>query len=106
MAAAQQGCSHVIVVFGEIQKDGKDLPIISWVPIASEILPSRYSGMRIHTQAAILETNSTRFQIVSPAAQETRGWEIPIGVTNTETQRALKLKGKIYPSLAESCFGH
>lgn len=104
LAAAGQKCSHVIVVFGEIQKDGEDIPILSWVPVASEVLPSRYSGMRLYAQAAVLETASNRFRMISAQPKETRGVEVTLGGIGNSTDRSLRLKGKAYPELAAASF--
>jgi hypothetical protein len=104
LAAAQQQCSHVIVVFGEIQKDGEAIPVINWVPIASDVLPNRYSGMRFYAQAAVLETRSSRFRMVSAQPKETRGVEINLGGIGSATNRSLRLKGKAYPELAAASF--
>jgi hypothetical protein len=104
LAAAQQQCSHVIVVFGEIQKDGQDVPIVSWVPVAADVLPNRYSGMRLYAQAAVLETASSRFRMVSAQPKETRGVEVNLGGIGNATDRSLKLKGKAYPELAANSF--
>jgi hypothetical protein len=105
LIAAQQSCSHVILVQGQIAKDGEDLPVVSWVPVANELLPTRYSGMRLQAQAIILETLSGRSRIVSAPAEETRGLEMGFGIVGNATDRSLKLKGRTYPRLASACFG-
>jgi hypothetical protein len=102
--ASQQGCSHAIVVFGEIQKDGRSLPVVSWLPVASDLLPNRYSGMRLHTQAAILEARTPGLLLVSAEPQETRGLEMEWTGLGSELGRSLELKAKAYPELAGKCF--
>lgn len=104
LAAARQQCSHVIVVFGEIQKDGRDIPVVSWLPVASEVLPNRYSGMRLYAQAAVMETASSRYRMVSAQPKETRGVEVNLGGIGNSTDRSLRLKGRAYPELAASSF--
>jgi hypothetical protein len=106
LAAAQQGCSHVIVVFGEIQSDSRDLPtsILSWVPIAGEILPSEHSGTRLLAQAVVMETRSPRYTMITAQPQQREGITTSHGSSGINGRRAEKLKALAYPDLARQSF--
>jgi hypothetical protein len=73
LAAAQQRCSHVIVVFGEIQSDSRSLPTraVSWVPVVGGLVPSKHSGTRLLAQALIMETATSRYTLAAAAPQQT-----------------------------------
>jgi hypothetical protein len=106
LTAAQQGCTHVIVVFGEIQSDSKSLPTsaVSWVPIVGNIIPSERSGTRLLAQALILETGRPRYSTVSARPQQATGITTDDGSYNINSKRAPKLKAKAYPELAAQSF--
>ena len=106
LVAAQQGCSHVIVIFGEIQSDSRNLPTaaVSWLPVVSSIVPSQHSGTRLLAQAIILETASARYTTVTAAPRESSGITTEDGGDNINSRRALKLKAAAYPDLAEKSF--
>jgi hypothetical protein len=106
LAAAQQRCSHVIVVFGEIQSDSRSLPTraVSWVPVVGGLVPSRHSGTRLLAQALIMETATSRFTLAAAAPQQTSGITTKSGGEGINSRRALKLKIAAYPDLAARSF--
>lgn len=106
LAAAQQGCSHVVVVFGEIQSDSRELPtsILSWVPVAGEILPSERSGTRLLAQAVIMETRSPRYTMISAQPRQKQGLTTAYGASGINGRRSEKLKALAYPELAQQSF--
>ena len=106
LAAAQQGCSHVIVIFGEIQSDSRSLPTsaVSWVPVVRQIVPTQHSGTRLVAQALIMETASSRYTLAAALPQETRGITTASGGEGVNSRRAPKLKAAAYPDLATRTF--
>ena len=102
LVAAQQGCSHVVVVFGEIQSKSKTMPTVavSWVPVAGELIPTEHSGTRLLAQAIILETASTRYTTISAAPRQASGITTDSGANGINGRRATKLKAAAYPELA------
>ncbi|HEX2749548.1 MAG TPA: hypothetical protein VHM91_16180 [Verrucomicrobiales bacterium] len=106
LAAAQQGCSHVIVVFGEIQSDSKALPtaVVGWVPVVGELLPTEHSGTRLLAQAMIMETRSPRYILIHARPQETRGITTEAGSSGVNGRRSERLKARAYPELAAQSF--
>ena len=106
LVAAQQGCSHVIVVFGEIQSDSRALPTsaVSWVPVVGNLIPSERSGTRLIAQAIILETGSPRYTTVTARPQQTTGITTDNGSGTINSRRAPKLKAAAYPELAAQSF--
>lgn len=106
LIAAQQGCSHVIVVFGEIQSDSHALPTsaVSWVPVVGNLIPSERSGTRLIAQAIILETGSPRYTSAAARPQQTTGITTDNGSDTINSRRAPKLKAAAYPELAALSF--
>ncbi len=106
LAAAQQGCSHVVVVFGEIQSDSRSLPtaVVSWVPVVGELIPSEHSGTRLLAQAIILETRSPRYTLMSAQPREKQGITAGLTANGVNGRRSEKLKALAYPELAAKSF--
>lgn len=106
LVAAEQGCSHVIVIFGEIQSDSHALPTkaVTWVPVVGHIVPSERSGTRLVAQALILETGSGRYLTVAARTQQTSGVTTEEGAYGVDSRRSLRLKAKAYPDLAAQSF--
>ena len=106
LIAAQQGCSHVIVVFGEIQSDSQPLPTsaVSWVPVVGSLIPSERSGTRLLAQAFILETRSARFTTVAAKPQQKTGLTTDDGSSTINSRRAPQLKIPAYQELASRSF--
>ncbi|MES2706879.1 MAG: hypothetical protein V4726_09790 [Verrucomicrobiota bacterium] len=107
LVAAQQGCSHVVVVFGEIQSASQDLPtgsVVGWIPIVGDILPGEHSGTRLFAQALILETASPRYSIITASPREESGLTTSGGESAANVRRSLRMKKLIYPELAAKCF--
>ncbi len=106
LAAARQGCSHVVVVLGEIQSDSRALPTaaLTWVPIAGDIIPGQISGTRLVARALVMETRADRWQLLDAAPRETRGLQSEYGRGTVNGRRAARLKAQAYPELAARCF--
>ena len=106
LVAAQQGCSHVVVVFGEIQSEYQKLPTsaVSWVPVVGGLVPDRRSGTRLSAQALVMETGSQNYTIVSARPQQATGVTTEDGNATIDGRRSLKLKAAAYPDLAKKSF--
>ena len=106
LAAARQGCSHVVVVFGEIQSDSRTLPtaVLTWVPVAGEIIPGEISGTRLIARALVMDTRADRWQLLDAAPRETSGLQTDYGRGTVNGRRAARLKAMAYPELAARCF--
>ncbi len=106
LAAAQQDCSHVIVVFGEIQSESRELATsaVSWVPVVGHIIPSEHSGTRLLVQGLIMETASPRYAMAAAAPRETSGITTDAGSSGVNGRRARQLKAEAYPDLAARSF--
>lgn len=107
LSAAQQGCSHVVVVFGEIQSDSQSLPtdsLVGWVPIVGGILPTAYSGTRVIAQAIVMETSAARYAMVSAAPRQEESLTTYGGQSVANLNRSQRMKRTIYPELAARTF--
>lgn len=107
LIAAQQGCSHVVVVFGEIQSASKDTAsgaMIGWLPVVGNLVPAEHSGSRLFAQALVLETASPRYSIITASPREESGFTTSGGENSAQIRRSLRLKKLIYPELAGKCF--
>lgn len=107
LVAAQQGCSHVVVVFGEIQSVSKSLPtdsLVGWIPVVGDIIPGEHSGTRLFAQALVLETASPRYSVITVSPREESGLVTASGGDAASVRRSDRMKKLIYPELAARCF--
>ena len=107
LVAAQQNCSHVVVVFGEIQSASETLPtdsLMGWVPLVGDVVPSSRSGHRLMAQAIVLETGAPRYQLVSADSKEAKGLVTNGGEAAAAVRRSDRMKKLAYPELAERTF--
>jgi hypothetical protein len=107
LVAAQQGCSHVIVVFGEIQSAYQTLAtdsLVGWLPIVGDVVPGEHSGTRLFVQALVLETATPRYTVVTASPREESGLTTTRGGDAAKVRRSERMKKLIYPELAAKCF--
>lgn len=107
LVAAQQGCSHVVVVFGEIQSAYQTLAtdsLVGWLPVVGDVVPGEHSGTRLFVQALVLETATPRYTVVTASPREESGLTTTRGGDAAKTRRSERMKKLIYPELAAKCF--
>lgn len=107
LVAAQQGCTHVVVVFGEIQSAARDLPtdaVVGWIPIVGSLVPGEVSGTRLFAQALVMEVASPRYSVITASPRQESGLNVSGSQSSVNVRRSLRLKKLIYPELAAKCF--
>lgn len=69
LAAAEGGAAHILVYWGVLETAPRNQPtaLISWVPIVGWVVPDESQQMRIRLKAALIDTASGQWQMLTPA---------------------------------------
>ena len=103
LAAAEGGCSRILVYWGmlEAQTRQQATATISWIPVIGRMVPDQTQEMRIRLKAAIIDTASGRWRMLTPEPIADDSWSAPMGRAGANQDQVAHLKETGYQALAQ-----
>lgn len=103
LAAARAGAESLIVYWGvlETSRKGHATKVVSWVPIAGNILPDERQTMRIRLKAIVMDVSSGHWEMLTPEVYSDQRTTAKINRRQVDQEQVDRLKTKAYRRLIE-----
>jgi hypothetical protein len=104
LAAAKAGIDKILVYWGMLETETKDLATknVSWVPIVGWAIPDQTQEIRIRLKVALVDVKSGQWDIFVPKVFEDRAYSAYLNREQSNLQQVAQLKSKVYQAAVES----
>jgi hypothetical protein len=102
LAAAEGGASRILVYWGvlETAQRGQPTELVSWVPVVGWVLPDQSQQMRIRLKAALIDTASGHWRMLTPEPIDDSSLSSPLTRRVADQDQVAQLKHQGYLALA------
>lgn len=102
LTAARGGINKILCCWGVLESarhenGGK---IVSWIPIAGQMIPDEKQQMRIRIRAILMEVESGRWTMLTPPPTEQTSLSASINRVSADQKQVERLKAKAYSDLS------
>ena len=102
LTAARGGISRILCCWGVLESarhenEGK---IISWIPIAGQMVPDEKQQMRIRIRAILMDVETGRWTMYTPSPTEQTALSASVNRQSSDQKQVDRLKAKAYLDLA------
>jgi hypothetical protein len=103
LAAAQGGYAYIVVVWGVLEAQQKDLPTrgVSWVPFLGKNVPDQTQRLRLRLKAIVLDARSGEWGMLAPEPVESRDISARSRRVRADEAQVEDLKEQAYARLVE-----
>jgi hypothetical protein len=104
LAAAKAGIDKILVYWGMLETETKDLATknVSWVPIVGWAIPDQTQEIRIRLKIALVDVKSGQWDIFVPKVFEDTAYSAYLNREQSNLQQVAQLKSKVYQAAVES----
>jgi hypothetical protein len=104
LAAAKAGIDKILVYWGVMETETKDLATkdVSWVPILGWAIPDQTQEIRIRLKVALVDVKSGQWDIFVPKVFEDTAYSASLNREQSNQQQVAQLKSKVYQAAVES----
>src|SRR5664279_1088036 len=104
LAAAKAGIDKILVYWGMLETETKDLASknVSWVPIVGWAIPDQTQVIRIRLKIALVDVKSGQWEIFVPKVFEDTAYSASLSREYPDQQQVSQLKSKVYQAAVES----
>jgi len=104
LAAAKAGIDKILVYWGMLETDTKDLATknVSWVPIVGWAIPDQTQVIRIRLKVALVDVRSGQWEVLVPKVFEDTAYSASLNREQSNQQQIVQLKSKVYQAAVES----
>jgi len=103
LAAARAGAGKIVCYWGMLESSSEHLATktISWVPVASWVVPDEVQHMRIRVKVAVIDVQTGNWRIFSPEPFEDKSWSVSPRREVVDQKQVESLKTKAYTACAK-----
>ena len=103
LAAAEGGADHILVYWGILETARRDeaASLVSWVPVIGQVIPDQSQEMRIRLKAALIETASGQWRMMTPPPVADDSLSSSITRRQSDQDQVALLKRQGYLALAD-----
>jgi hypothetical protein len=104
LAAAKAGIDKILVYWGMLETETKDLATkdVSWVPIVGWAIPDQAQVIRIRLKVALVDVKSGQWDLFLPKVFENTEYSAYLNREQSNQQQVAQLKSKVYQAAVES----
>ena len=107
LAAARNGCTHVLCYWGKLEsiKNDEVTKTVSWVPIVGGLVPDEHRYTRLRLRAMLIDVASGRSVMLTPPAAENAALSSALTRSGSQDKQTYDLKSRAYASLVDQLTG-
>jgi len=104
LAAAKAGIDKILVYWGMLETETKDLSTknVSWIPIVGWAIPDQTQEIRIRLKIALVDVKSGQWEIFVPKVFEDTAYSASLNREHSDQLQVAQLKSKVYQATVES----
>jgi hypothetical protein len=104
LAAAKAGIDKILVYWGVMESETKDLSTksVSWIPVVGWVVPDQAQEIRIQLKVALVDVTTGQWDVFVPKVFEDTAYSASLTRDQSDQQQIAQLKSKVYQAAVES----